>query len=499
MQEMRQAFLPCSEKDVRILWFPQFKGEELFLGKGALGMTGVFGVVGKEDCVKTLFYGTDYHSHLGTEKGGLAVLGENLQRVIRDISHAQFKSKFVDDYKKMNGNSGIGVISDTNSQPIIINSKFGTFAIVTSGLIENIDEVASQLFKDGHSFTEVTETGINPTEVIGKLIILGDNVVDGIEKVFDRIKGSASILLLTEEGIYAARDRYGRTPLVIGEKNGNFAVASETCSFSNLGFKIKKFLGPGEIVLITDNGLKQKKEENRVNQICAFLWIYTGYPASVYEGINVEVVRERCGKFLAKNDDVKADFVSGVPDSGTGHAIGYAMEAGIPFRRCLVKYTPGYGRSYLPPSQDIRNTIATMKLIPVKEIAKGNRIVVCEDSIVRGTQLKNFTVQKLWDNGAKEVHIRPACPPLMYPCKFALSTRSIYELAARKAIKTIEGKDMEDVQEYLDPSSDKYAQMVELIRKELNVTSLKYQTLDDMVKAIGLPKERLCTYCWDGK
>ena len=462
-------------------------------------MTGVFGVISKEDCVKTLFYGIDYHSHLGTEKGGLAVLGEKLYRVIRDISQAQFKSKFVDDYKKMEGNSGIGVISDSDPQPIIIKSKFGTFAIVTSGLIENLDEVTSELLKDKHSFTEVTDKGVNSTEVIGKLITQGDNLIDGIEKMFDRIKGSVSLLLLTNEGIYAVRDRYGRTPLVIGKKNGSFAVASETCSFSNLGFKIKKFLGPGEIVLLNSNSLKQKKVGGKINQICAFLWIYTGYPASTYEGINVEAVRERCGSALAKNDDVKADFVSGVPDSGTGHAIGYAMEAVIPFRRCLVKYTPGYGRSYLPPSQDIRNTIATMKLIPVKEIIKGKRIVVCEDSIVRGTQLKNFTVQKLWDNGAKEVHIRPACPPLMYPCRFALSTRNIHELAARKAIKAIEGEDIEDVQEYLDPSSDKYDQMVEWIRKELNVTSLKYQTLDDMVKAIGLPKEKLCTYCWDGK
>lgn len=496
---MWKTFISCSEKEMRILWFPKFKNEKLFLGKGALSMTGVFGVVSKEDCVKTLFYGTDYHSHLGTEKGGLAVLGKNFHRSIKDISQTQFKSKFVDDCKKMEGNSGIGVISDMDDQPIVINSKFGTFAIASSGLIENLDELTSELLKEGHSFTEITEAGINSTEVIGKLITLGDSLVDGIEKMFDRIKGSASLLVLTEEGIYAVRDRHGRTPLVIGEKNGSFAVASETCSFSNLGFEIKKFLGPGEIVLINASGPKQKKGENKINRICAFLWIYAGYPASTYEGINVEAVRERCGRALAKNDNIKADFVSGVPDSGTGHAIGYAMEANIPFRRCLVKYTPGYGRSYTPPSQDIRDMVATMKLIPIKEIIEGNRIVVCEDSIVRGTQLKNFTVQKLWDNGAKEVHIRPACPPLMYPCKFALSTRSIHELAARKAIKSIEGKDIEDVREYLDPKSDKYHQMVEWIRKELNVTSLKYQTLDDMVKAIGLLKEKLCLYCWCGK
>ncbi|MBM4346735.1 MAG: amidophosphoribosyltransferase, partial [Deltaproteobacteria bacterium] len=321
----------------------------------------------------------------------------------------------------------------------------------------------------------------------------------GIEGVYDRIKGSASILLLKKEGIYAARDRLGRTPLVIGEKNGEYAIATETCSFLNLGFRIKKYLDPGEVIFIGKSGLEEKTLGKKRNQICSFLWIYTGYPASSYEGISVELVRERCGRSLAKDDHIKADLVAGVPDSGVGHAIGYAMESRLPYRRPLVKYTPGYGRSYTPPSQEIRDLVATMKLIPVKEVICGNRIVLCEDSIVRGTQLKNFTIKKLKECGAKEVHIRPACPPLMFPCRFALSTRSIDELAARKAIRALEGKDIQDVREYIDQGSKKHKRMVDWIAKELGVTTLKYQKIEDMVKAIGLPREKLCLYCWVGE
>jgi len=316
--------------------------------------------------------------------------------------------------------------------------------------------------------------------------------------MFDRIKGSASLLILKRDGIYAARDRLGRTPLVIGARDGEYAIATETCSFLNLGFKIKKYLSPGEIVLIGKNGLEEKFPGGDKHQICAFLWIYTGYPASSYEGISVELVRERCGRFLAKDDHVKADLVSGVPDSGVGHAIGYAMESGIPYRRPLVKYSAGYGRSYTPPSQEIRDLVATMKLIPVKEVIHGNRIILCEDSIVRGTQLKNYTIKKLWECGAKEVHVRPACPPLMFPCRFALSTRSVEELAARRAIRSLEGKDIEDVREYIDHRSKKYHRMVSWIQKELGVTTLKYQKIENMIKAIGLPKEKLCLYCWIG-
>jgi len=461
-------------------------------------MSGIFGVVSKKNCADILLYGTDYHSHMGTQYGGMAVFGKQFYRSIHDITKSQFKSKFFEDHKEMKGNLGIGVISDRDPQPLIIGSKFGTFAIAAAGLVENVDQLASDLFKDGETFGEMSSGGINSVELIAKLITQGRTLTEGIEKVYDRIQGSASILLLMEDGIYAARDRLGRTPLVIGEKDKEFVIATETCSFLNLGFRIKKYLTPGEIVWIGKSGLKEKSSGNKTNQICAFLWIYTGYPASSYEGISVELVRERCGRFLAKKDDVKADLVTGVPDSGVGHAIGYAMESGLPYRRPLVKYTPGYGRSYTPPSQEIRDLVATMKLIPIKEVICGNRIILCEDSIVRGTQLKNYTIKKLLECGAKEVHIRPACPPLMFPCRFALSTRSTGELAARKAIHALEGKHIEDVRGYIDCRSKKYQQMVEWIRKELRATTLRYQRIEDMVEAIGLPKEKLCLYCWIG-
>ena len=461
-------------------------------------MSGIFGVLSKKNCADILLYGTDYHSHMGTEYGGMAVFGKRLFRAIHDISKSQFKSKFAEDYKEMEGCLGIGVISDKDPQPLIIGSKFGTFAIVAAGLVENVNELAFELLRDGETFGEMSGGGINSVELMAKLITQGRTLPEGIEGIYDRIKGSASVLILKEDGIFAARDRLGRTPLVIGERDEEYAVATETCSFLNLGFRIKKYLNPGEIVWIGKNGVEEKSAGRRTNQICAFLWIYTGYPASSYEGISVELVRERCGRFLAKNDDVKADLVAGIPDSGVGHAIGYAMESGLPYRRPLVKYSPGYGRSYTPPSQEIRDLVATMKLIPIKEVICGNRIVLCEDSIVRGTQLKNYTIKKLYECGAKETHVRVACPPLMFPCRFTLSTRSIEELAARKAILTIEGKQAEDVREYIDPRSKKYQKMVECISKEIGVTTLRYQNIDDMVEAIGLPKEKLCLYCWRG-
>ncbi len=461
-------------------------------------MSGIFGIVLKKNCADILLYGTDYHSHMGTEHGGMAVFGERFYRSIHDISKSQFKSKFADDYKEMEGHQGIGVISDKDPQPLIIGSKFGTFAIVAAGLVENINELSLELLREGETFGDLSAGGINSVELLAKLINRGRTLTEGIEGIYDRIRGSASILILKEEGIYAARDRLGRTPLVIGEKDGEYAIATETCSFLNLGFQIKKYLDPGEIVLIKKTGIEEKAAGKRTNQICSFLWIYTGYPASSYEGIGVELVRERCGRALAKNDHVKADLVAGVPDSGVGHAVGYAMQSGLPFRRPLVKYTPGYGRSYTPPSQEIRDLVATMKLIPIKEVIQGNRIILCEDSIVRGTQLKNYTVKKLWEGGAKEVHVRPACPPLMFPCRFVLSTRTTDELAARKAILALEGRHIEDVSEYIDHRSKKYEKMVEWIGKELGVTTLRYQQIDDMVKAIGLPREKLCLYCWLG-
>jgi amidophosphoribosyltransferase len=360
--------------------------------------------------------------------------------------------------------------------------------------------LTKELLDQGISFSEVSAGGVNVTELIAKLINQGETIVDGIENMFDVIDGSCSLLLLNKEGIYAARDRLGYTPLVVGKRDDAWAVTAETSAFPNNRFEVVKYLKPGEIILLDEKGMAGKRPGGEDQQICAFLWIYTGFPASDYEGINTETVREKCGRRLASHDkDIEVDVVSGIPDSGLAHGLGYAMESGKPFRRPLVKYTPGYGRSYTPPSQETRDLIATMKLIPIQEIIEGNRIVVCEDSIVRGTQLKNFTVNKLWDCGAREIHVRPACPPLMFPCRFCLSTRSIDELAARKAIRDIEGHDIEDVSEYVDSKTEKYKKMVEWIRKDLDVTTLRYQTVDDMVDAIGLPKEKLCLYCWTGE
>jgi amidophosphoribosyltransferase len=465
-------------------------------------MSGLFGVVSKKNCISSLYYGTDYHSHLGTEFGGIAFIDENNGmpiKKIHDIANSQFKSKFYEGSNQIKSNLGIGVISDKDPQPLSFESKFGPFAICCAGLVTNKEELAKTLIKKGISFSEIDRGEINTTELVAHLINQEDNIIHGIEKMHDKIKGSISLLLLTKDGIYCARDGNGVTPLVVGEKEGETAVTSETCSFPNLGFEIKKFLEPGEIVFISQKGIEKKKKGRPVNKICAFLWIYTGFPASTYEGINVEKVRENCGRFLAKRDNVEIDLASGVPDSGTAHAIGYAIESGKPFRRVLFKYTPGYGRSYTPLTQEIRDRVALLKLIANKDIADGNRIILCEDSIVRGTQLKNFTITKLKDAGAKEIHIRPACPPLMFPCIYNLSTRTTHELAARKAIKALEGKDIEDVSEYLDPNSKKYQKMLDWIAKDLDATSLKYQLLDDMVEAIGLPKDKLCLYCWNGE
>jgi len=463
-------------------------------------MSGIFGVISKGDCSEILLYGTDYHSHLGTEYGGMAVFNGEFSRQIHNISQSQFKSKFYQDYRNMKGNKGIGVISALDEQPIYLNSRLGPFCIVTNGLIENVEILTEEMLKQGISFSEVKNGSVNESELVAKLISLGDNIVDGIDKMFDKIEGSCSLLLLNKDGVYAARDRRGYTPLIIGRQGDSWAVTSETAAFPNSDFQVEKYLGPGEIVFLNEKGADQKKSAREVNQICTFLWIYTGFPASDYEGINTEQVRERCGSFLAKRDeDIEVDVVSGVPDSGVAHAIGYAMESKKPYRRPLVKYTPGYGRSYTPPSQETRDLVAKMKLVPIREIIQNNRIVVCEDSIVRGTQLKNFAIKKLWDCGARQVHVRPACPPLMFPCRFNLSTRSIHELAARRAIRSIEGHDLSDVSEYVDYRTDKYKKMVDWIARDIEVTTLRYQTVDDMVEAVGLPKEKLCLYCWTGE
>ncbi len=469
-------------------------------------MGGLFGAVSEGNCSKMLFYGTDYHSHLGTENAGLAILDEQaFSQTIHSISEAQFKSRFARDYKEMNGSMGIGAIDDDSPQPLIIRSKFGTYAIAATGLITNKDELTRNLLREDASFNEMEDGGVNNVELVAQLINRGESIVDGIVRMQDAIEGSICLLLMTRDGIYAARDRFGRFPLAIGttvheaESTRGYAVATESSAFNNLGYELIRSLGPGEIARIDLDGIRVEKPPYAVKHVCAFLWIYTGDPSSIYEGINVENARERCGRALARNDCIDADFVTGVPDSGIGHAIGYAIQSGLPYRRPLVKYTPGYGRSYTPPSQDIRDLVATMKLCAVRDVIQGKKMIVCDDSIVRGTQLKNYTIRKLWDNGAKEIHIRAACPPLMFPCRYASSTRTTAELASHRAIRALEGEAMSQIDEYLDHSSKRYRQMIEWIRQDLNVTSLKYIHIKDMIEAIGLPEDELCIHCWRGR
>jgi len=464
-------------------------------------MGGFFGVTSKSDCVDDLFYGTDYHSHLGTQRGGLAVKNsDGFTRYIHDITNSQFRSKFEDDILKMKGNQGIGIISDYEDQPILIGSHLGTYAIVTVSVVKNAEELAEKAFeKKTIHFSEMGRGDVNPTELVATLINREDTFENGIQSAQEAIEGSCSILLLTDNGIYAARDRLGRTPVVIGKKHGAYAATSETCAFPNLDYEIDNYLGPGEIVLMTQDGIEMKKAPGDKMQICAFLWVYYGYPSTCYEGINVEDVRNKCGAALARNDDSVIDMVAGIPDSGIAHAIGYAIEANVPYRRPFVKYTPTWPRSFMPQDQKVRDLVAKMKLIPIKELIEGQRILFCEDSIVRGTQLQDI-IQRVFNYGAKEVHMRPACPPLIYGCKFLnfSRSRSVLDLAARKAMKELEGDENKIPEEYADISSKKYGNMIESIRKRLRLTSLRYQKLEDMVDAIGLPKEKLCTYCWDG-
>jgi len=463
-------------------------------------MGGLFGVFSNKDCIDDLFYGTDYHSHLGTKRGGLAVKNSGgFQRFIKDITTSQFRSKFDKDIKKMHGNKGIGVISDYEDQPLIISSRLGVFAISTVGKINNMEELASEALQNGSHFSEMRGGEINPTEMVATIVSQAATFEEGIQKVQVMIDGSCTILILTDEGIFAARDSLGRTPLVIGEKPGSYAVAMETCAFPNLGYKITKYMGPGEIVFLSEKGLEQKVAPGSRLQICAFLWVYYGYPASSYEGINVESVRYKCGAYLRREDDLEIDLVAGIPDSGTAHGLGYANEAQVPFARPFVKYTPTWPRSFMPQEQSIRDTVAKMKLIPIKELIMDKRLLFCEDSIVRGTQLKR-QVERLFESGAKEVHMRPACPPLVFGCKYLNFSRSRSELdlAGRWAIKELIGEDLENPVEYTNPESDKYKAMVNVIREKLHLTTLKYQRLKNLVKAIGLPKEKLCTYCWDG-
>ncbi len=463
-------------------------------------MGGLFGIASRQDCVRDLFYGTDYHSHLGTRRAGLAVVNEKgFTRSIHSIESAYFRSKFEPDLSIFQGTMGIGVISDSDSQPLIINSHLGTFGIVTVGRINNLTELGRQAFSKKKYFSETSGFDINPTELIAMLICEHDNFADGIRHVHNSVKGSCSMLLLTRQGLYAARDRYGRTPIIIGRKDGAYAASSESSAFPNLGYETDYYLGPGEILLVTPDGFTQVSPPGDTMQVCAFLWVYYGYPPSSYEGINVEEVRYKCGRALAKDDPVEVDFVSGIPDSGIGHALGYAGGKGIPYMRPYVKYTPTWPRSFMPQNQSVRDLVAKMKLIPNRAIIEGKRIVFCDDSIVRGTQLQD-NIQILYDYGAKEVHMRVACPTLIYPCEFLnfSTSRSQLDLAGRKAIKALEGRDDAFLEEYAKAGSERNKAMVEHIRRSLGMTSLKYQTIDDLVDAIGLAKERLCTHCWDG-
>jgi amidophosphoribosyltransferase len=463
-------------------------------------MSGFFGVISKTDCVEDVFYGTDYHSHLGTKRAGMVFIvpQKGFRRSIHNLENAYFRNKFEDEIKDFKGNSGLGIISDTDPQPILFNSHLGRFAIVTVARILNLEELERKFLDRKNHFTENFEGNINPTEVVANLICEKDNFITGIENVFDTIKGSCSLLILTGDGIIAARDKLGRTPVIIGKKEGAFAVAVETCAFPNTGFEIEYYLGPGEIVHIKSDGYKQLQEPGDKMQICAFLWVYYGYPPSYYEGINVDECRNRCGAALARRDNVNADFVCGIPDSGVGHAVGYGNEKKIPYKRAYSKYTPTWPRSFMPQDQSQRDLVARMKLIPNKAVIEGKKIVFLDDSIVRGTQLKDNTID-LRKSGAAEVHMRIACPPLLFPCVFLnfSQSRTPMELAGRKAVFQLEGE-TNNISEYSDPDSEKHRKMVAKIAETLDLDSLIYQRLDDLVEAIGLPKEKLCTHCWDG-
>ena len=468
-------------------------------------MGGFFGVVSKEDCVFDLFFGTDYHSHLGTRRGGMAVYGKNgFNRAIHNIEKAPFRTKFDKDIHEMEGNMGIGCISDYEPQPLIVRSHHGTYAITTVSKINNTNEIVEKLFNNGNShFLEMSGGDINPTELVAAIINQKENIIDGINYALNLIDGSLTLMLLTPKGIYGARDRYGRTPLVIGKKEEAFCLTFEDFAYRNLGYENYKELGPGEIVVVDTEGVRTLVQPGKNMKICTFLWVYYGYPSSSYEGISVEKMRYNCGACLAKRDNVKPDIVAGVPDSGTAHAVGYSNASGIPFSRPFIKYTPTWPRSFMPTIQSKRNLIAKMKLLPVHDLIKDKSLLLIDDSIVRGTQLRE-TTEFLYQSGAKEVHIRPACPPLLYGCKYLNFSRSSSEmdLITRRVIAKLEGtEDVSDevLKQYADPESEKYEQMLEEIRKELNFTSLRYNRLDDMLGSVGIPVENLCTYCWDGR
>ncbi len=473
-------------------------------------MGGFFGVASKEDCVFDLFFGTDYHSHLGTRRAGMVVYSgqHGFDRAIHNIENAPFRTKFDKEVNQMHGNLGIGCISDFEPQPLIVRSHHGTYAISTVGKINNSDRLIQELFDKGHShFLEMSGGDINTTELVASLINQKDNLVEGIRYAQESIDGSMTILLMTPKGIYAARDLLGRTPVSLGKRQDAYCVSFESFAYLNLGYVADRELGPGEIAVVTPEGVHTLVQPGKKMKICTFLWVYYGYPSSSYEGISVEKMRYNCGALLAERDHVKPDIVAGVPDSGTAHAIGYANKSGIPFSRPFIKYTPTWPRSFMPSIQTQRDLIAKMKLIPVQDLIEGKKLLLIDDSIVRGTQLRG-TTEFLYQSGAKEVHIRPACPPLLFSCKYLNFSRSASEmdLITRRVLKEMrqeEGNSTEDISDtelkrYADPDKAEYKEMVERIGKQLNFTSLRYHRLDDMIASVGIDRCKLCTYCWDG-
>ncbi len=466
-------------------------------------MGGFFGVASKDDCVFDLFFGTDYHSHLGTRRAGLAVYGEDgFKKSIHKIENSPFRTKFDKEANSMKGNMGIGCISDYEAQPILVRSHHGSFAITTVGKINNADAIIEDILKNNAHFFEMSNGEINATELVAAIIDQKENFIDGIKYAQDIIEGSMSMLILTPKGIYCARDKFGRTPIVLGKKDGSRCAAFESFSYLNLGYSADRELGPGEIVVMTSEGVKTLVQPGKDMKICTFLWIYYGYPSASYEGVSVEQMRYKCGEALAKRDNVKPDIVAGVPDSGTAHAIGYANASGVPFSRPFIKYTPTWSRSFMPTIQSKRDMIAKMKMIPVEPLIKDRSLLLTDDSIVRGTQLRE-TTEFLYESGAKEVHIRPACPPLIFGCKYLNFSRSNseMELITRKVIKELEGEDVSDevLKEYANPDSEKYEKMVDKICEKLNFTSLRFHRLDDMIESVGIDPCKLCTYCWSGE
>ena len=468
-------------------------------------MGGFFGVVSREDCVTDLFFGVDYHSHLGTRRGGMAVYSKEagFQRAIHNIENSPFRTKFEKDVNEMAGMMGIGCISDNEPQPLIVRSHLGNYAITTVGRINNETELIGSAFQKGSThFLEMSGGKVNATELVASLINQKDSIPEGIRYAQEQVDGSMSMLLLTKDGIYAARDKMGRTPVILGRKDGARCASFESFSYLNLGYELDRELGPGEIVLMNSDQVQILRKPDKQMKICAFLWTYYGYPTSSYENVNVEEMRYRCGEILAENDEYKGiDYIAGIPDSGVPHAIGYANRSGIPFARPFIKYTPTWPRSFMPTNQSMRNLVARMKLIPVDALIRGKSLLFIDDSIVRGTQMGE-TVDFLYNSGAKEVHIRSACPPIMFGCKYLNFSRSTseMELITRRVIAELEGEGaLEHLGEYCDDKTERYQKMVQKIGEKLDFTTLRYQTLDGMLEAIGLPRDQVCTYCWSGQ